>query len=222
MQNPKTGKVTSIEVVPWVENTEFQSLILLKKKTLGDEPKPGSAKNRPEAGRMLLNYEKKYILNLNAEFLAEIERADRAMMNTYYKAKMCKKHIETNWKHLRGGKRVFKPAYRNRYVMNNQFSNAGVKLTFLDSVLTDDRIDALLRHHRQFMYGGGIWAKGATSCVNQLTRYGLFKMNYREIDDCAALERNLSQVEDEIVENHCMPVLYNSGTVPDEITSPSP
>ncbi|MBU3916184.1 hypothetical protein KKA14_11680 [bacterium] len=36
MQNPKTGKVSSIEVVPWVENTDFQALIKLEEDTGAD------------------------------------------------------------------------------------------------------------------------------------------------------------------------------------------
>jgi len=32
-----------------------------------------------------------------AEFIAEINRVDRNMMNIYYKAKLCKQFIEENW-----------------------------------------------------------------------------------------------------------------------------
>ena len=39
MQNPMTGKITTMEIVPWVENTEFQSMIALEKEVV--DPKTG-------------------------------------------------------------------------------------------------------------------------------------------------------------------------------------
>lgn len=107
IQNPRTGKVISIEVVPWSENTEFQSLLGLEKKTVGYAVKSGEDGQELAAGNPLNLYEKKYNLNQNAEFLAEIERSDRALMNIYYKAKICRKYVDTNWKKLSGGNRVF-------------------------------------------------------------------------------------------------------------------
>ncbi len=220
MQNPETGKVTSIEVVPWVENTEFQSLMKLDEAADGYRPVVENGKTVLKSGYKLLMYEKKYNLNLNAEFLAEVERANRSMMNIYYKAKICKKHIETNWKQISGGNKVFKPQYVDRYVMNNSQSNAGVKLTDLDAVLTDEKINGLLTDHREFMYGGGRWGKGASLCISSLLKYGIFRLSYRDIEECAKLEENLSQVEDEMVENHCMPVLFDKGIVPRDTTGP--
>jgi len=219
MQSPKTGKVTSIEVVPWVENTEFQTLMKLDQDSEGYRVSVKDGKPEPDTGSKLLIYEKKHNLNQNAEFLAELERADRAMMNVYYKAKICKKHIETNWKHLQDGKRVFKDVFAKRYVMNNNQPKVGVELTQLDGALTKEKIDSLLQAHRQFMYGGGGWGEGAAVCMRQLLEFGIFRINYRSLPSCATLEENLMQIEEEIIENHCMPVLFKSNYIPSDTTS---
>ncbi|MBU2510085.1 hypothetical protein KJ966_02065 [bacterium] len=219
MQNPRTGKVTSIEVVPWVENTEFQTLMKLEEDVAGYKASAQGGPPQPQEGRKLLMYEKKHNLNQNAEFFAELNRADRAMMNIYYKAKICKKHIDTNWKQVKGGIRVFKDVYAKRYVMNNRYTNAGVELAQLDAALTSEKINGLLQAHRQYMYGGGDWGDGAAACMSQLMELGIFRVNYRDIEPCQKLEENLMQIEEDIIENHCMPVLFKSSFVPSDTSA---
>lgn len=223
MQNPMTGKVIAIEVVPWVENTEFQTLMKLEEAATGYSAETEKGKKELKKNdKPLLMYEKKYFLNQNAEFLAELDRVDRSMMNIYYKAKICRKFIDTNWKELSGNNFVFKPEFADRYVMDNRQNNKGVKLTHLDSVLTGQKINDMLTDHRDFMYGGGKWGKGASTCISDLIRYGIFRLSYRNIESCSKLEENFAQVEDEIIENHCMPVLFNSGIVPASIKQSNP
>jgi hypothetical protein len=84
MQNPLTGRVTSLEVVPWVENTEFQNKVNMTGSDL-------------ISGKEVQLYEKKDILTMNGEFLAEMERAARARLNSYYTAKMCKNWLLSKW-----------------------------------------------------------------------------------------------------------------------------
>src|SRR6185369_5571484 len=84
MQNPLTGRVTSIEVVPWVENTAFQTKLNMTGTDM-------------ISGKPVPLYEKKDILTMNGEFLAEMERAARARLNAYYTARMCKTSIMAQW-----------------------------------------------------------------------------------------------------------------------------
>ncbi len=195
MQNPLTGKVSSIEVVPWVENTDFQALIKLEEDTeVYDE--------KLKKTRTMLLYEKKHVLNLNAEFLAELERVDRSLMNLYYKAKICREYIDTNWKDNLG----LKLEFRDREVLNNR-GGARIPLQKLDKDLSNERIERILNRERNFMYGGGGWGKGAWTCMQQIMKQGFFKVSYRDIADCTEIYNKMSLIQDEIVENYCMPVL---------------
>jgi hypothetical protein len=214
MQNPRTGKVSSIEVVPWVENTEFQNLIKLHE----DEPVAGAKPDEGEkkgigAGplkvkkRKLLLYEKKQLLNQNAEFLAEIERADRNMMNIYYKAKICKQQIDINYKN-RG---ALKPEFRNSNILNNRTGET-IRLSKLDQILSNERIDGFLKREKIFMYGssgvpGNESGGGAAVCMKKIMRRGIFRVSYREIKECNDLIEQMANAEDETVENYCMPIL---------------
>ena len=127
MQNPSTGKVSAIEVVPWVENTDFQALSKLESYT------------EKENGQVLMMYEKKQILNSNAEFIAEIERYDRSLMNSYYKALLCRKHIDLNYKNNGS----FKAEFAGRIVLNNS-GNGTLSLNELDALVTFEKIDKIL------------------------------------------------------------------------------
>lgn len=191
MQNPSTGKVSTIEVVPWVENTDFQLFTKLDQYTEGKD------------GRALMMFEKKQILSSNAEFLAEIERYDRSLMNSYYKAILCRKYIDANYKN----NNMFKSEYSNRNVMSNK--GKGTKpLSELDAVLTDDKIEQLLIRENNFMYGEG--NSGASQCMKDIMENGIFRTRYKEIPSCESIIRNMYYVEEETIEHYCLPVLSDS------------
>ena len=238
MQNPRTGKVDSIEVIPWVENTEFQSLVKLEEAVDPAEIKKSfpaaslitslveedssSTSTDEEKPKMLLLYEKKMILNINAEFLAELNRTDRAMLNLYYKAKLCRKNIDSRWvkRGNKGEAPEVSPRYTERYLMNNRYPDTGVRLVDFNNYLTQARVDGLLAEHRKYVYGGGDWGKGARSCMNNLMQpKAIFTINYRDFKDCQTLEENLGQIEESIVENHCMPRLFDKWNDPKEVDS---
>ena len=187
MQNPMTGKVTTMEVVPWVENTEFQNLIQLEKEVID-----------PITQQTMLLYKKKLVLNENAEFLAEIERADRNMMNIYYKAKICRQIIESNW--MKGGK--IHPDYINAKIANNKFPREKIDLTkLLDEELSDAKIAEKLKQEIDFMHG----KINAFACINGMLDSGIFLKSYREVKECDKVKNALSAVLGETIDNYCMP-----------------
>ncbi len=193
MQNPKTGKVSAIEVVPWVENTDFQALTKLETYT------------ENEKGKELMMYEKKQILSSNAEFLAEVERFDRSLMNRYYKAILCRKHIDINYKN----NKILKNEFQNRLVLNNNGSGT-ITLNELDSLLTEDKIDKLLEKEQAFMYGNADGVSGASHCMKSIMENGIFRVRYKEIPSCNAIIKNMVNEEEEKIENYCLPVLSDS------------
>ena len=67
MQDSDVGMISSVEVVPWMENPEFQNELKLESTT--DK----------------IQFERKRNLEANSELIAEIDRIDSAFMNTYYK-----------------------------------------------------------------------------------------------------------------------------------------
>lgn len=192
MQNPRTGKVSAIEIVPWVENTDFQALTKLDRYTEG------------ENGKELLMYEKKQILSGNAEFLAEIERFDRSLLNRYYKAMLCRKYIDTNYKN----NNMFKSEYRDRIVLSNKGSGT-LPLAEIDSLLTAEKIDSLFQNEQRFMYGDS-GNGGASQCMKDIMAKGIYRTRYKEIPSCSSLMKTMINEEEEKIESYCLPVLADS------------
>ncbi len=189
MQDPNTGRVSTMEIVPWVENAEFQNLIRLEE----DVDAKGGGK--------LLLFEKKHNLNLNAEFLAQIDRTNRNMMDIYYKAMICRQTIDSRWK--RDNK--FLPEVTGALVQNNKNENT-ISLEELYLQLTDEKINSLLTAEDEFMYGLDR-KSGARECMNQMMEEGIYKKNWKEIDACRKLRKKLVTNVNEIIDDYCMPKL---------------
>ncbi len=192
MQNPMTGRVSTMEVIPWVENANFQNFINLEEEI------------EDETGEKLLLFEKKKILNMNAEFLAQIGRTDRNLMDIYYKALICKQQIESRWK--REGKLL--PGLRNAMIQNNK-NTSTLKIQSLEAELTPEKIDELLTDEDLFMYGED-GKRGARECMRQIMRSGIFRKSWRDIPICKELRSTFSTSTNEIIDDYCMPKLARS------------
>lgn len=216
-QNPLSGRVTSIEVVPWVENTEFQNTLNLRGTDVVD-------------GAEVPLYEKKDILTFNGEFLTEAERAARLRLNMYYKAKVCKNQIEGNY--YSGGK--LQDSVAKAKLKNHRLAKPGITLAELDAALTPAAIQQLWTSYEQYLYKG---TPNMTACVNALLKEpgapvkpptvpgagdtnvpappaastgagrGLFLQRFSAVKQCADLQKQFAATLPEKIEDHCMPEL---------------
>jgi hypothetical protein len=191
MQQEDTGMVISIEVVPWVENADFQRILKLQ------ESKPG-----PD-GKTVSPYAQKRILNQNGEFLAEVDRVTRAKLNVYYKAKQCRARIDLDFK----ADGAFRPELANANVVNHR-SGAKTPLATLDAALAPDKVEQLFTEYRSFLYGTGSTDNpGAVTCVRDLLDAGITSRSHREIDSCSKVEQQFAVISAQLVDENCMPKL---------------
>jgi hypothetical protein len=152
MQNPLTGRVTSIEVVPWVENTAFQTKLNL-------------ANTDVVSGKVVPLYEKKDILTMNGEFLSELERASRARLNAYYTARMCKSTLLA--KYSDDGKSVIQVAAK-KPLKNHRTGRTDPTPVTLDALLKqveDAQQGKLWEEYSKFTYSGNPSMRG---CIAKL------------------------------------------------------
>jgi hypothetical protein len=215
MQNARTGKVVSMEVVPWVENVQFQQLIELDKSepeyedVLDDAGQPALDAEGNQMKRLkppMMMYEKKMLLNENAEFIIEIDRVDRNIMNMFYKAKLCRRNIDVNWKN----KGEFREEYEGALIQNKRYMDKTISIDILDEAVSKDNVDAIYQTHKTFMYGSGKNKDGGASvCISSVLRQGIFKVGYREIEACQPVIENMGEIQDDVIENYCMPELAN-------------
>jgi len=152
MQNPLTGRVTSVEVVPWVENTDFQVKLNMNG-------------NDVVSGKTVPLYEKKDILTMNGEFLAEMERASRARLNAYYTAKMCRNTILGKWS--TDGKALL-PDVAKKTLKNQRLGPADPKpitVEQLFNAVSDASTRSLYEEYSKFTFAG---PTSVRACVAKL------------------------------------------------------
>ncbi|HVK78678.1 MAG TPA: hypothetical protein VM734_35505 [Kofleriaceae bacterium] len=189
MQQDDTGMVQSMEVVPWVENADFQRILKL-----------GVAKT-DDAGKTISPYAQKRILNQNGEFLAEVDRVARAKLNVYYKAKQCRSQIDLDYKDQQG---AFRPEWAGKRSVNHR-SGAAIPLTELDTAVSKENIAKLFDEHRRYLYGNGDGASGAVACVQQLLDGGITTKSHREFPACGPVEQEFGVISGRLADEHCMP-----------------
>ena len=151
-----------------------------------------------QSGERLLLFEKKKILNLNAEFLAQIGRTDRNLMDIYYKALICRQQIDARWK--REGKLL--PGLRNARLQNNKNTSTR-RIQDLEEELTLEKIDMMLTDEDRFMYGED-GKSGARECMREIMRKGIFRVSWRDIPICRKLRTTFSTSVNEIIDDYCM------------------
>ena len=83
MQTISTGRVTSVEVVPWTENLGFQSLLQIQ------DDSPGGAEPKMPLFR------KKDILIANGEYLATLHRSLAHRKARYFLARSCEADVQS-------------------------------------------------------------------------------------------------------------------------------
>jgi hypothetical protein len=213
MQNPLTGRITSIEIIPWVENTDFQTRLDLNAKDV-------------VSGRVVPLYEKKDILSMNGEFLTEMERSARARLASYYQAKTCNTTLAVRF--TDDGKTVL-PAYKDAKLKNHRIGpddKAPLTLPVLAKAVDDGAQRKIWDEYQKFAYSGSpsmtkcieklfadpnvgqtrasAAAAGAGPAVDQGVGRGIFLRRYTEIDECTQLQAQFVPPKQPF-EDYCMP-----------------
>ncbi len=198
MQDASTGIVTTMEVAPWVENTDFQNTLLIE-----------SAEDR-------LQFEQKKNLEANAEIIAEIDRVDRAQIDQYFKARNCRRILDEEYLEL-SGDFGYDPVHTWFHDLTAKGQiNRQVNLSYLSSVLSKSNVEAYEAANEDFLYGDdpNDPNSGAIGCINQIHEAGLKNIHYREIPACVEA-RATSVPISPVLDHYCMPELAR-------ITEPAP
>ena len=202
-QNEFTGRVLSMEVVPWVENPSFQNLVAVQNTELLD-------------GTQVQRFERKLIMNENAEFYMEITRVDRNYADNYLKARLCRQYIDATFKE----EGQITDRYKDKKLVSREDGSV-IPLTDLDQALTPEVIDGLRKRRSDFMYGegnttatsaGGNDATGAYKCLKDILAAGIMMRSHREIESCQPIQNELIPIIlSPTIDKFCMPVLAGEG-----------
>lgn len=213
MQNPLTGRITSMEVIPWVENTDFQERLDLNSRDV-------------VSGRVVPLYEKKDILSMNGEFLTEMERSSRMRLASYYQAKTCNTTLAARF--TSDGKTLL-PSYKDAKLKNHRIGpddKAPITLASLQKAVDDGAQTALWNEYKGFSYSNSpsmakcidklfadpnvavtqaaAAAAGAAPGPDQGIGRGIFLRRYLDVPECTALQAQFVPARQQF-EDYCMP-----------------
>lgn len=202
MQDPNAGRVTTMEVAPWIENTQFQDLLELE----------------DDEGKLL--FEKKKNLEANAEIISELDRIDRAQIDQYFKASNCRRILEDEYLNVdddfNGGYEPENTYFSDLTKPNNQ--NSEISLAAFDSVLSQEKVEEYLAANYQFNYGQAEPTPdpetGALACIKQIHEQGIDQVHYRNIPACLDA-RTTSVPVSPLLDSYCMPELSRV-VIPDD------
>ncbi len=199
MQDPDSGRVTSIEVVPWVENTEFQNLV------------------EPESKKDKLNIKKKLTILANSELVAELSRIDRDLLDQYQKASLCRNTLKENFSdvtaidsdsHIYDKEKVF-----FRDLTRPSLQTAEINLKKFEEILSADNVSAYLIANNKFNYGTDNvpddsveLTTGAVHCINQIHDGGIDKVHFSNFKACN-LARGKNVPQSIFLDKYCLPSL---------------
>ena len=174
MQDPDAGRVTTMEVVPWVENTQFQQLLEL---------------TSDEEGRKL--FQKKKILEANSELLSELDRIDRAQVDQYYKALSCRRILSEEYLSLTGDFSYDPDNTFFRDLTSPGERTKEITLATFDELLSESRVQQYLTANNQFNYGSDEPTNdpesGAIACMNAINEAGIDKVHFRTIPELSLI-----------------------------------
>lgn len=126
MQRVSTGRVTSVEIVPWTENVGFQALLKIQ-----DDSASGDEKKMPL-------FRKKDILISNGEYLATLHRSLQYRKARYFLARSCQADIASqDW-----------PEWG--ILKNHVSAGPGRTVGAMRSILDSQNIESILRKQGYF------------------------------------------------------------------------
>ncbi len=159
--------------------------------------------------------------------MTEAQRAARARLNIYYKARVCKNQIKASY--YRQGKLA--KNYANARVRNLRTGESNVTVKQLDAALKDSEIQKLWSNYQNFMYKG---SNNVAKCLGDLmadpdentvrakvdkandgkTRpqgsgRGLYLKRFTEHKSCQTIEKDFAAQLASVIDDHCMPELAN-------------
>ena len=151
MQTHSTGRVTSVELVNWAENLQFQSKLQMTGKDV-------------VSGKVVPLYRKKDVLTFNGEFMAEMNRALRQKLTTYFLARDCR---------TKAASLKTQPGSSRKVLENRQTGKPGISIDDLQKQLTTKFVQKVIFEGEYLNYlngsGGGSKDSGNyENCMHSL------------------------------------------------------
>ncbi|MEM9491420.1 MAG: hypothetical protein AAGC55_19905 [Myxococcota bacterium] len=187
-QNDQTGRVLTMEIVPWLSHPTFNAL--------SRQNRGGTSSDMP------ISFLQRVTLSDNAEFYILLDDAIADLEDIMERGKRCQVTIERTYK--RDGKLL--PEYRDQHVVNRRTGEL-LPLAELNRAFGSQGVLAKLHDLRDKLIGTSDGLGEIPQCLSTISKRGVEKQSYREIDSCRGIEQQLPIVYPPIIDGYCMPEL---------------
>ena len=186
MQDANTGIITSLEIVPWIENTDFQQYLVLEK----------------EEDR--LKYQEKKTIMANSEIISEIDRIDRGQMDNYYQMRNCYNNLKDQFpeKGKQQSESDNKYAYDYNLTLLKDISAPGNKTKEIPIIELLKQVE--LTKQEEIITRNDAFNVKAASCVNKIHEGGIAKISYKNHEECKDIRKE-SALPYLMLDHYCMP-----------------
>jgi hypothetical protein len=194
MQAASAGRITSMELAPWIEHPELRSFFFSK-------TAPGSA---PES-----TFGKSQLLELNSQVVMAINHARSHWLELYYLSSLCRTNLyeyyPTEKSEYSGHfDAIYDPEKTN--FENHRHPNEAVRRITLQEFrdyFEKYPPSSFLQKANEFMYGSG-GREGAESCVTGLLKAGMDKADFTKMPACVTAMGHID-AQDRFLRNYCLP-----------------
>ncbi len=214
MQDPNSGVISSMEIVPWIENPELVIFI---------------GKDLKEGDQQFVRQQR---LESNSGIITEINRVSTQQVEQYYKANMCRKHLYENyvdkesrikydqWLGITSDEtkkfqsltelielKVVKFDMDKTLFYNSANENDPDLYISIDEFIryfAQNPPDDMLKTNKDFLYGTEDGSAGALDCADKLYKIGLEVADYRTIPSCVNFLK-YNRLGTNFLDQYCMP-----------------
>ncbi len=181
-EDEESGRVTSMEIQPWLSDTQILALVSAIK---------------PPGGETIDWHERVRILSDNAEFYIELSRHLLDMTTEVHRAEACRQAVEDE---------AFKdhklrPDYEHATIVNQRTGERAPLQLLLDAV-SDENIDKM-RAIGLAIRGGADGKSGAAACMAELEATGLGGKFHNDIPSCNWSREPLPGAQ--VIHEYCPP-----------------
>jgi hypothetical protein len=181
-QDEHTGRITSMEILPWLSNTQILVLI--------------NAITYPDGNAIDWN-ERKRILSDNAEFYIELSQHLLDMTTDSHRAEACRQAVQ----HEAFQDHKLRPEYANATIVNDRTGESAPLRVLLDAI-TDQALDRM-RATGLAIRNGADGTSGAAACMAELERTNLGGRFHNEVPSCKWSREPLPGAR--IIDEYCPP-----------------
>ncbi len=209
MQDPNSGVITSVEITPWAENTEFQVYM-----------QSGNSNND-------LRFRERRNLEENSSIISEINRISQYQLDQYAKAQSCYRILKENFP-IGTGEFQYNAKKTFFYDLANKTNTKQYKtLEVLLRNINQTSVDNVYKDNEKFLFGtSNAETDGALHCMDQIYAKGMSVVNYRTIPSCRkVMQYTIKYLP--LIDHYCLPEQVNVVIkpiirLPRRITRPTP